>query len=203
MDIIVSFSYVNSALNAHFKHDSIMINIKGTNPSEILNNASFNYYFVDEPNESEINETDIWAYSQNISSKNVNGKLLLSDYMWPYRSLPCYFASGDLDMMNEYLRYSNEYIMCDQYEGNGCGDATDFWNEYKSVYGIPSKNLTNWITLKQSVSYDWDNLLNMASSWSSVGAMNPIWIYGGGGSGARSEERRVGKECRSRWSPYH
>jgi len=25
----------------------------------------------------------------------------------------------------------------------------------------------------------------------------------GGGAAARSEERRVGKECRSRWSPYH
>ena len=25
----------------------------------------------------------------------------------------------------------------------------------------------------------------------------------GGGNKARSEERRVGKECRSRWSPYH
>ena len=25
----------------------------------------------------------------------------------------------------------------------------------------------------------------------------------GMGSGWRSEERRVGKECRSRWSPYH
>jgi len=24
-----------------------------------------------------------------------------------------------------------------------------------------------------------------------------------GGEAARSEERRVGKECRSRWSPYH
>ena len=24
-----------------------------------------------------------------------------------------------------------------------------------------------------------------------------------GENGARSEERRVGKECRSRWSPYH
>ena len=24
-----------------------------------------------------------------------------------------------------------------------------------------------------------------------------------GGNGSRSEERRVGKECRSRWSPYH
>jgi len=26
---------------------------------------------------------------------------------------------------------------------------------------------------------------------------------GGGGGAIRSEERRVGKECRSRWSPYH
>jgi len=25
----------------------------------------------------------------------------------------------------------------------------------------------------------------------------------GGAPGGRSEERRVGKECRSRWSPYH
>ena len=25
----------------------------------------------------------------------------------------------------------------------------------------------------------------------------------GSGSDERSEERRVGKECRSRWSPYH
>src|SRR2546422_11140251 len=25
----------------------------------------------------------------------------------------------------------------------------------------------------------------------------------GGNRGTRSEERRVGKECRSRWSPYH
>ena len=24
-----------------------------------------------------------------------------------------------------------------------------------------------------------------------------------GGTRSRSEERRVGKECRSRWSPYH
>ena len=27
-------------------------------------------------------------------------------------------------------------------------------------------------------------------------------VYGGDGND-RSEERRVGKECRSRWSPYH
>ena len=35
--------------------------------------------------------------------------------------------------------------------------------------------------------------------------MNIIIIGGGkvGETAERSEERRVGKECRSRWSPYH
>ena len=28
-------------------------------------------------------------------------------------------------------------------------------------------------------------------------------LYGSTAAGWRSEERRVGKECRSRWSPYH
>jgi len=28
-------------------------------------------------------------------------------------------------------------------------------------------------------------------------------LLGPNGAGKRSEERRVGKECRSRWSPYH
>src|SRR5260221_7638421 len=32
----------------------------------------------------------------------------------------------------------------------------------------------------------------------------PVYIVeAAGGARARSEERRVGKECRSRWSPYH
>src|SRR2546427_6158046 len=29
------------------------------------------------------------------------------------------------------------------------------------------------------------------------------YFFNKGGFGPRSEERRVGKECRSRWSPYH
>ena len=29
------------------------------------------------------------------------------------------------------------------------------------------------------------------------------WALGAWASVVRSEERRVGKECRSRWSPYH
>ena len=30
-----------------------------------------------------------------------------------------------------------------------------------------------------------------------------VAFYGRAGGALRSEERRVGKECRSRWSPYH
>ena len=30
-----------------------------------------------------------------------------------------------------------------------------------------------------------------------------VGLYGGAFKVTRSEERRVGKECRSRWSPYH
>ena len=32
---------------------------------------------------------------------------------------------------------------------------------------------------------------------------NPLLVSVRSGAAIRSEERRVGKECRSRWSPYH
>ena len=34
-------------------------------------------------------------------------------------------------------------------------------------------------------------------------SMGEGWEKNVGRMGRRSEERRVGKECRSRWSPYH
>ena len=40
-------------------------------------------------------------------------------------------------------------------------------------------------------------LLNMGITDSQCGLLMTVYAI------ARSEERRVGKECRSRWSPYH
>src|SRR2546430_16071076 len=40
----------------------------------------------------------------------------------------------------------------------------------------------------------------VASSFLSVAIAK---VFGSAMGGRRSEERRVGKECRSRWSPYH
>src|ERR1022692_4219800 len=62
----------------------------------------------------------------------------------------------------------------------------------------------------------WDEWLTDASLWPAVStdaksdAMRQAWsatlsgrTLDPEGYVARSEERRVGKECRSRWSPYH
>ena len=45
-----------------------------------------------------------------------------------------------------------------------------------------------------------------SSALAAVGAcaaLTNVFICVALGAGVRSEERRVGKECRSRWSPYH
>ena len=49
--------------------------------------------------------------------------------------------------------------------------------------------------------------------WARILRVDPLWLSGSGSDDDipliktieedRSEERRVGKECRSRWSPYH
>ena len=36
-----------------------------------------------------------------------------------------------------------------------------------------------------------------------IGLPLGVLLVAGEKNGVRSEERRVGKECRSRWSPYH
>ena len=44
---------------------------------------------------------------------------------------------------------------------------------------------------------------NSAQVWNHTFFWNCMKPGGGGAPSGRSEERRVGKECRSRWSPYH
>ena len=53
------------------------------------------------------------------------------------------------------------------------------------------------VDIKQ-VKNDLEQLDNVAS----INQLN-LWTMDGLEKNARSEERRVGKECRSRWSPYH
>ena len=59
-------------------------------------------------------------------------------------------------------------------------------------------NDRNSLALHYAAGPDLQEVLNMAGGISD----NQI-IQTDGFNLARSEERRVGKECRSRWSPYH
>ena len=51
--------------------------------------------------------------------------------------------------------------------------------------------------------YDSGNSTYGAKAYDSGNSSNPYEQANAAGEQSRSEERRVGKECRSRWSPYH
>ena len=57
--------------------------------------------------------------------------------------------------------------------------------------------------------YTYGNAQNAAERIKEISGVNPLKCMKCGKCSAtcpafnRSEERRVGKECRSRWSPYH
>ena len=58
------------------------------------------------------------------------------------------------------------------------------------------ENFSNLVLVRHGQS-EW-NAKNLFTGWK-----NPSLTEKGLEEAKRSEERRVGKECRSRWSPYH
>ena len=73
----------------------------------------------------------------------------------------------------------------------------------------------DWLkTLQESVKFEGEvylvghslgcpTILNFLQDNVANGAVEGIVLVSGLAQLVRSEERRVGKECRSRWSPYH
>ncbi len=67
---------------------------------------------------------------------------------------------------------------------------------------MPSKNLSNWLTLRTDTRDNWGDLLNVATAWSAYGGMNPIWVYGGyvGEDGYGDVNENTIKEfCHTAW----
>jgi len=63
----------------------------------------------------------------------------------------------------------------------------------------PSSDLPEYVTMPTTtLATDWDTDHSLA-----LPAERTAWLMQKLGFKGRSEERRVGKECRSRWSPYH
>src|SRR3712207_6852169 len=83
------------------------------------------------------------------------------------------------------------------------------------VTGVQTCALPIWIFLAGRSQLAVDDLAAVTSAWQAAAGPTGLWVAvdqeggnvqtlsGPGFGELRSEERRVGKECRSRWSPYH
>src|SRR5258707_12447754 len=58
-------------------------------------------------------------------------------------------------------------------------------------------------TIKDAATNNATLTLPTVGGASSIGGQKAIVVDTSNPTASRSEERRVGKECRSRWSPYH
>ena len=74
-----------------------------------------------------------------------------------------------------------------------------YWNEYIKYY-VDKKMLKDTLKYHQKTVSKW---LMQSEPSEEVDMMNAREILSSDVYMERSEERRVGKECRSRWSPYH
>ena len=76
---------------------------------------------------------------------------------------------------------------------------------YQSTLKMSEPPLLTTITAtgKEQASYSTANVATVSFSYTAYGSSAYLANWGWWGYGWRSEERRVGKECRSRWSPYH
>ena len=68
---------------------------------------------------------------------------------------------------------------------------------------LPSNDFINLISVNSTTDNWQQNSKSFPGSSVNFGRAKILLLGSHEGVSARSEERRVGKECRSRWSPYH
>ena len=74
------------------------------------------------------------------------------------------------------------------------------------VIHYPTYANESFFTRNHIIFYDKNDTLKLCSGssiGSFIGNFSDLTLTPEGKTTTRSEERRVGKECRSRWSPYH
>jgi len=124
-----------------------------------------------------------------------DGLLLHEDLVWslipPHLGMRQYWR--DLDSLERWTRSEPHKLWWRQFMKDSGG--TGFWHEayfmrggIDALYGDMTKPT---------------GLARVLPVVEARGTMFSARAPAGREHGARSEERRVGKECRSRWSPYH
>src|SRR3712207_7954038 len=84
---------------------------------------------------------------------------------------------------------------------------TRYWRDWSSDVCSSDLALSNITSISETDVEEIQRILDAAEEYGteidpSAATVNG-WLMGMVIADSRSEERRVGKECRSRWSPYH
>ena len=146
-----------------------------------------------------------------------------NSYMKLIPVMLCFFAMGFVDLVGIASNYVKADLGLTDSQANIFPSLVFFWF---LIFSVPTGMLMNRIGRKKTVLLSLvitfaslllpvfgDSYLLMLVSFSLLGignalmqtSLNPLLsnIVSGERLASRSEERRVGKECRSRWSPYH
>src|SRR6266550_8671459 len=88
-------------------------------------------------------------------------------------------------------------------EANVCASLALFGQQARYLTALPRTPIAEaMVATLRGLGVDTDRIL-----WRKEGRLGLYFVESGanqrGSTVIRSEERRVGKECRSRWSPYH
>ena len=67
------------------------------------------------------------------------------------------------------------------------------------IYGRRRFDVPSSFSARPTTDFAKENIFNVVNNLVDLEGMDALDLF----AGTRSEERRVGKECRSRWSPYH
>ena len=102
------------------------------------------------------------------------------------------FEAGEVDLVINYPETDFERIKQTGAQGFSAPTPRLYFYTVNAASGPMADPL-----IRQAVSYAIDRGGVVAAALSGVGGVPAGTVY------PRSEERRVGKECRSRWSPYH
>ena len=136
----------------------------------------------------------IWDEGNSVST-DASGNVYVTGY---FQSATITF--GSITMTNSNSGWEEIFIVKYDSSGNAlwaksAGGSGNDYGQFVSIDANGNVFITGYFDSPQ-ITFGSTILTNSTPTSTPFGYDNDIFI-------ARSEERRVGKECRSRWSPYH